>query len=147
MHVTVIPIVIGTFGAVPKGLVRELEELKIEWRIETIQTIALLRSARIPRKVQETWGAFLSLGLQWKTISKLCCGKLARKIIMMIIIAQPNICPGEWHAQTPLWFWHTNGSPNHGQTTRPYDNQQQQQQKRELAELWTLLSRRTTERN
>ena len=24
--------------------------------------------------------------------------------------------------QTPMGFWHTNGSPNLGQTTRPYDN-------------------------
>ena len=41
-----------------------------------------------------------------------------------MVYAQPRICLGEWEAQTPLWFWHTNGSPNLGQTARPYDNQQ-----------------------
>ena len=39
---------------------------------------------------------------------------------------------------------HTNGSPNPGQKTRPYNNQQQQK-KRESVKLSTLLSRRTTE--
>ena len=29
-----------------------------------------------------------------------------------------------------MGFWHTNGSPNLGLTTRPYSNQQQQQKKR-----------------
>ena len=61
MIVTVIPIVIG--------LVRELEELKIGGRIESIQTTALLRSARILRRVLETWGNLLSIRLKWKTIS------------------------------------------------------------------------------
>ena len=41
-----------------------------------------------------------------------------------IVYAQPRICPGEWHAQNPLGFWDTNGSPNLCQTTRPYNNQQ-----------------------
>ena len=40
-----------------------------------------------------------------------------------MVYAQPRICPGEWDAQTPLG-WITNGSPNLGQTTRPYNNQQ-----------------------
>ena len=54
---------------VPKGLERRLEELEFgEW-IETIETSALLRSVRIQRRVQETWGD-LSLRLQWKTISE-----------------------------------------------------------------------------
>ena len=42
-----------------------------------------------------------------------------------MVYAQPNICPGEWHAQTPLGFGHTNGSPNLGQTISAYNNQQQ----------------------
>ena len=41
-----------------------------------------------------------------------------------MIYAQPNICPGEWHTQTSLGFWYTNGSPNLGQMTKPYHNQQ-----------------------
>ena len=36
--------------------------------------------------------------------------------------AQPNICPGVRHTQIRLGYWHTNGSPNIGQTARPYTN-------------------------
>ena len=35
-----------------------------------------------------------------------------------------NFQTGEWHTQTPLELWHTNGSPNLDQTGRPYSNQQ-----------------------
>ena len=65
MQVTIIPIVIGAFG---KGLLKGLEELEVGGRVETIQTTALLRTARILRRVLETWGDLLSLRLQWKTI-------------------------------------------------------------------------------
>ena len=41
-----------------------------------------------------------------------------------MIYAQPGICPKEWHTWTPLGLWHTNGSPDLGQKTRPYNNQQ-----------------------
>ena len=47
MKVTVIPIVIGTLGTILKGLVNGLENLEIRKQVETIQTTALLRSARI----------------------------------------------------------------------------------------------------
>ena len=53
-----------------------------------------------------------------------------------MVYAQPSICPGEWHTETPLGLWHTNGSPNLGQKTRPCNNQQ----KKKLPKLWTLLS-------
>ena len=56
MRVAVIPIVVGGLGTVPKGLERGLRLLEIVERIETIQTIALLKSAWILRKVLETWG-------------------------------------------------------------------------------------------
>ena len=69
IKVTFIPIVIGAFGTVIKGLIKVLEDLEIRGRVETIQTIALLRSARILRRVLETWEDLLSLKLQWKTIS------------------------------------------------------------------------------
>ena len=49
MKVTIISIVIGAFGTVTKGLVQGLEDLEITGRVETIQTTALLRSARILR--------------------------------------------------------------------------------------------------
>ena len=40
-------IVIGALGTVTKGLVQGLEDLEITGRVGTIQTTALLRSARI----------------------------------------------------------------------------------------------------
>ena len=54
MTVTVIPIVIGAFEMIPKGLVRELEELEIKGRVENILTTALLSLPRILRRVRET---------------------------------------------------------------------------------------------
>ena len=63
------PIIIGALGIVTKGLVKGLKDLEIRGRTETIQTTALLRSARILR-VLDTWGYPLSLKLQGKTISK-----------------------------------------------------------------------------
>ena len=69
MKVTIVPIVIGALGTITKGLSKGLEDLEVGGRAETIQTTALLRSARILRRVRETWGDLLSLKLQWKTIS------------------------------------------------------------------------------
>ena len=54
MQVTIIPIVIGAFGTVTKGLLKGLEDLEVAGRVETIQTTALLRTARIIRRVLET---------------------------------------------------------------------------------------------
>ena len=76
MKVTIIPIVIGAFGTVTKVLLKGLEDLEDSGRVETIQTTALLKTARIPRRVLETWGDLLSLNLQWKTISLRWCEKL-----------------------------------------------------------------------
>ena len=69
MKVTIIPIVIGAFGTITEGLLKGLEDLEVGGRVETIQTRALLRTARILRRVLETWAGLLSLKLQWKTIS------------------------------------------------------------------------------
>ena len=41
-----------------------------------------------------------------------------------MVYAPPSSCTGEWHTQTPMGLWHTNGSPNFGHKTRPYNNQQ-----------------------
>ena len=76
MRVTIILIVIGAFGTVTKGLLKGLEDLEIVGRVETNQTTALLKTARILRRVLETWGDLLSLNLQWKTISWRWCEKL-----------------------------------------------------------------------
>ena len=54
MKVTILPIVIGAVGIVTKGLVQELESLEITRWVETVQTSAVLRSARILRRVLET---------------------------------------------------------------------------------------------
>ena len=54
MKVTVIPPVISALGTVTKGLIKGLEDLEIKGRVETIQTKALLISARIMRRLEET---------------------------------------------------------------------------------------------
>ena len=54
MKVTIIPIVIGSFGTVTKGLLKGLEDLKVGGQLETIQTTALLRTVRMLRRVLET---------------------------------------------------------------------------------------------
>ena len=56
MKVMVTPIVIGALGTIPKGLEKKLEDIEIRRQVETIRTIALLWSARILRRVLETWG-------------------------------------------------------------------------------------------
>ena len=77
MKVTIIPILIGAFGTVTKGLRKGLENLGVGGRAETIQTTILLRTARILRRVLETWGDFAftqtpvkdyQLTLKWKTL-------------------------------------------------------------------------------
>ena len=68
MKVTVILIVISVLGTDTKGLIQGLEDLEIERRVETTLTKALLRSARIRRKVLAIRGYLQSLKFQWKTI-------------------------------------------------------------------------------
>ena len=54
MQVTIIPVVIGAFGTVTKGLLKGLEDLEDDGRVETIQTTALLRTVRILKRVLKT---------------------------------------------------------------------------------------------
>ena len=68
MKVTIIPILIGAFGTITKGLLKGLENLEVGGRVETIQMTALPRTARIPRRVLENWGDLMSHKLQWKSI-------------------------------------------------------------------------------
>ena len=51
---TIIPIVVDAFGTVTKGLLKGLEDLQVGDRVETIQTTALLKTVRIPWKLEET---------------------------------------------------------------------------------------------
>ena len=41
MKVTIVPIVIGAFGTITKGLLKSLEDLEVGGRVETIQMTAL----------------------------------------------------------------------------------------------------------
>ena len=77
MKVTIIPIVIGAFGTVTEGLLKDLEDLEVGDRVENIQTTALLKTARILRRVLETWAKLVvtqtpvkdhQLTLMWKTL-------------------------------------------------------------------------------
>ena len=52
--VTIIPIEIGAFGTVTKGLFKGLEDLEVVRRVETSKTTALFMLARILWRVQET---------------------------------------------------------------------------------------------
>ena len=54
MKVTIILIMTGAFGTVTKGLLKGLQDLEVGGRVETIQTTALLKTARILRRVLET---------------------------------------------------------------------------------------------
>ena len=54
VQVTIIPIVIGAFGTVTKGSLKGLEDLDVGGRVETLRPTALLRTARILRRVLET---------------------------------------------------------------------------------------------
>ena len=47
-------IVIGALGAVTEWLIKGLKDLEIRGRVETLRTAALLRTARILRRVMET---------------------------------------------------------------------------------------------
>ena len=73
MNFILAPIVIGT---IPKVMVKELEHLEIR---DTIQTIVLLRLARILRRILETLGDLLSLNLHWETISQRWCENLSKE--------------------------------------------------------------------
>ncbi len=55
MQVTIIPIVIGAFGTITKGLLKGLEDLEVGGRVETIQTTTLLRLARIVLLFMAKW--------------------------------------------------------------------------------------------
>ena len=56
MKVTIIPIVIGAFSTVTKGILKGLEDLEVSGRVENIQTTGLLKTVRILRRVLDIWG-------------------------------------------------------------------------------------------
>ena len=54
MKVMIVPIVIDAFGTVAEGLLKGLEDLEIGRRVDTTQMTALIKTARILRRVMET---------------------------------------------------------------------------------------------
>ena len=54
MNLTIVPIMIGAFGTVTKGLLKGLEDLEVGGIVKTIQTTTFLRTARILRRLEET---------------------------------------------------------------------------------------------
>ena len=48
------PNLIGAFSTITKGLLKGLEDMEVGGPVENIQMTALLRTARILRRVQET---------------------------------------------------------------------------------------------
>ena len=54
MKITIVPILIGAFDTITNGLLKGLEDLEVGGLVETIQMSALLRTARILRRVLET---------------------------------------------------------------------------------------------
>ena len=79
MKLTVIPIVTGAHGTVTKRLVQGLNDLEIRGRLETNQTIALLGSASILRRVLEMWGDVLSHRLLWNIVRYHWSDKLSKE--------------------------------------------------------------------
>ena len=78
MKVTIVPVVIGTFGTITKGLLKGLEDLEFGGRLGTIQMTELLRTARILRSpgdlrrlaVTQTPVKNHQLILMWKTLKE-----------------------------------------------------------------------------
>ena len=50
MQVTIIPIVIGAFGTVTKGLLKGLEDLEVGGRVETIQNDSITENGQNTKK-------------------------------------------------------------------------------------------------
>ena len=53
MQVTIIPIVIGAFGTVTKGLLKGLEDLEVGGRVETIQNDSIVENGQNTKKSPE----------------------------------------------------------------------------------------------
>ena len=64
MKLTTTPIVISALSIVTEGLIQGEEDLEIRGRVEKTETTALLRSARILRRVLDTSEDLLSFKLQ-----------------------------------------------------------------------------------
>ena len=73
LKVTVIPVVVGALGTIPKGLVHGLEDLEIRGKVETIQTTAYAQHRIRPGE----WNTKSSLGF-WDANRSPNLGQTAR---------------------------------------------------------------------
>ena len=91
---SIIIIIISVLGIVSKSLKRRLEELEIKGRIKTIQTTTLLRSAKILRRVLETW--------------VLCGNSSGHVCLLMHVFVAPILsvkCPAVKGPFRPIQYW------------------------------------------
>ena len=94
MKVTVIPIIIGVLGTIPKSLKKRLRNLeRTNWQHTDLSIVTI---SSIPRKVLKTWGDLLSLKIKWNMISLCYCEKLSVIIIIMLNKEESN-CASEGH--------------------------------------------------
>ena len=70
LKTSIVPIVIGALGTIPKSLEKHVSELNVEVIISQIQTTVLFYNARIIRKVLEFEGVLLTLERCEATIIK-----------------------------------------------------------------------------
>ena len=52
----IVPMAIGAFSTITKGLLKGLKDLEVGGRVDTLQTTVLLKTAWILRRVLETCG-------------------------------------------------------------------------------------------
>ena len=69
IKMTRVPIVAAALGMLLRRQGKRLKENRDQRKNQIIQTTELLRSARILRRVLETWEDLLSLSLRWKMTS------------------------------------------------------------------------------
>ena len=98
----VILIVVGELWKIPQYLVKRLNDKGIKRQVETIQTSALLRSARILTSVLITWGDLLSMKLQWKAICLLRHEKLSRSYKNDSSNSDCSSCRSHYKDRSPL---------------------------------------------
>ena len=109
----IIPIVIGAFGTVIKRLLKGLEDLADEWR-----TFERQHYWERPEYQEESW-----------RLKETCChSNSSERPSAKTQVKNSQRVNNNYNnrqAQTLLRLWYTNGSPNIGPKTRPYNSQQQ----------------------
>ena len=91
-------------------------------RDETINHI-ISECSKFSQKEYKSRHDWVDKGIHWE----LCNLNLT---IRTNVICITQHCPGKSDAQTTLGFWDTYVSPNLGQMTRPYNNQQKKKKKK-----------------